>query len=529
MSYNITPPGATTSEVGSTPYVISSNNLNNLALHDDGCHPSSSSPFPSNDPSHDGTALAAQGISAPVHYSKWYNADGKWTGTFLQCPKNHKKVIEAQIRRNVWSRGHFPGVMFSKEYPLEEEVSKEYMNWKYYARKAYRNKWVGHFKQLLEMDKEEQKQAIPPIVQRKWKQNEEVYESDLPSDFQKILSLSSQIVIETSRQPMTILAFRIPVPTKFIVTLRQTDGILPKRPPVLSNHGDYTRRHYALWADDPSKHPHMSKDFLEDGKAAQDWLSSNAPLFQYLGDELRLRDYRAYSYLKDTPWLNKLLSKGGVDLVERVPLQKMTKLWNGLAISQNQTKDGVAYRGYTAAEYGFNCIVPYGDWKGGDILLWNVRKRIELREGEALFVRGSVILHNEGKIQEGGIRNCVDLFTCGNLLEMDMQRRKHGRPGRKSPKDASCPERGPKRRRTVEDEVTELTSRSEVTELTVKNEGSGDAIPLCRERGPKRKRTVKNEITESIVKDEITEPTVKNEVTESTDRLVSYPLRFYPL
>lgn len=26
---------------------------------------------------------------------------------------------------------------------------------------------------------------------------------------------------------------------------------------------------------------------------------------------------------------------------------------------------------------GFNCVVPYGDWEGGDVVLWELGKRVE--------------------------------------------------------------------------------------------------------------------------------------------------------
>jgi len=118
------------------------------------------------------------------------------------------------------------------------------------------------------------------------------------------------------------------------------------------------------------------------------------------------------------------VGRGGEKKVgERPPLRKMAGVWHGLAINQGQTKARVAHRDYEGAKNGFSCLVPYGDWKGGDVLLWEVCKRIELREGEALFFRGSAIQNDNWNIEEGGVRNCIDLFIHENVVRMDKERR----------------------------------------------------------------------------------------------------------
>ena len=75
-------------------------------------------------------------------------------------------------------------------------------------------------------------------------------------------------------------------------------------------------------------------------------------------------------------------------------------------------------------------MIPYGDWEGGDLLLWEItsRQRLQFRQGHALFFRSRVLKHNAWGIS--GLRNCVDLFTHENMLQFDKENQKHGRTGK---------------------------------------------------------------------------------------------------
>ena len=134
--------------------------------------------------------------------------------------------------------------------------------------------------------------------------------------------------------------------------------------------------------------------------------------------------------MTDTPWLDRLIEDGG-DIgqqggkaLEKGRLYKVAGIWHALAINQHQTVAGRAHRDDRDA--GFNCVIPYGSWKGGDVLLWELRLRVELQKGQALFVRGSVITHSAWNME--GTRNSIDLFTHNNVLQIDMEKRRHGRP-----------------------------------------------------------------------------------------------------
>ena len=100
-------------------------------------------------------------------------------------------------------------------------------------------------------------------------------------------------------------------------------------------------------------------------------------------------------------------------------LQKVAGIWSRLAINQNQTNTVAVYRDERDTKRGFNCVVPYGEWEGGDLLLWEIRQRISLQQGEAVFFRGNIISHNAWIIK--GVRNYVDCLrmkTCCERIQI---------------------------------------------------------------------------------------------------------------
>ena len=60
-------------------------------------------------------------------------------------------------------------------------------------------------------------------------------------------------------------------------------------------------------------------------------------------------------------------------------MDKVGELWPALAINEGQTDVGGVRKDYKDAKGSFNCVIPYGDWEGGDVLLWDLRKRVEVK------------------------------------------------------------------------------------------------------------------------------------------------------
>jgi len=57
-----------------------------------------------------------------------------------------------------------------------------------------------------------------------------------------------------------------------------------------------------------------------------------------------------------------------------------------------------------------NAVVLYGDYNGGELVLWQAKYIVELRPGDAILFIGSLICHENTKITQE-VRNSVNLFT----------------------------------------------------------------------------------------------------------------------
>ena len=117
----------------------------------------------------------------------------------------------------------------------------------------------------------------------------------------------------------------------------------------------------------------------------------------------------------------------------------MGGLCHGLAVNEGQTRSGQPHKDYADAKEAFNCVIPYGDWQGGEIILWDLKQRVELKEGQALFFHGRIIIHNAWRIE--GKRNYVDLFIHESLNRLDNKNKKYSsnnERNRKRKRRSSC-------------------------------------------------------------------------------------------
>ena len=77
------------------------------------------------------------------------------------------------------------------------------------------------------------KKVVPQSWQQKWKTKEEILETDLPTDFTTIKATSCHpyMVIQSTEKNMQpcILAFRVPILSRFIQQLRNSHSLLSTR------------------------------------------------------------------------------------------------------------------------------------------------------------------------------------------------------------------------------------------------------------------------------------------------------------
>jgi len=53
-------------------------------------------------------------------------------------------------------------------------------------------------------------------------------------------------------------------------------------------------------------------------------------------------------------------------------------------------------------------VIPYGEWSGGYLILWPLKLRVQISEGQGFFFLGRLIAHSVTEVV--GMRNSVDAF-----------------------------------------------------------------------------------------------------------------------
>ena len=99
-------------------------------------------------------------------------------------------------------------------------------------------------------------------------------------------------------------------------------------------------------------------------------------------------------------------------LKARCNLQPLCGIWFEVVINEAVTSNTGTHLDFS--DSGFNCVVPWGEYKPGVLLLWQLKMIVELEPGDAFFFMGSLIAHNVGKTE--GVRNSINLFCHKNIL-----------------------------------------------------------------------------------------------------------------
>lgn len=209
---------------------------------------------------------------------------------------------------------------------------------------------------------------------------------------------SSTSPLEIRGPDGSVLAYRFCVPDNFIVTLEESDKLLPLKKPSGTG-GSTVTRQYAMWADYGDLR--YSNDYKKDLPAAETWREINQPFFEYLSNNLRM--------LSPEMWLT---AKNAGDFNKTGDIRPVAEAWHGVVISQKMKGEvGKVHQDWPGKKSVYNAIVPYSSsgWTGGDLILWQLKLRVQVSRGEALFFLGNILAHEITEITEGE-RNEVDLF-----------------------------------------------------------------------------------------------------------------------
>jgi hypothetical protein len=78
-------------------------------------------------------------------------------------------------------------------------------------------------------------------------------------------------------------------------------------------------------------------------------------------------------------------------LQARRNLQPLCGIWFGVAINEAVTGSTGTHLDFS--DSGFNCVIPWGEYKRGALVLWQLKMIVELEPGDAFFFMGSLIAH----------------------------------------------------------------------------------------------------------------------------------------
>ena len=198
-----------------------------------------------------------------------------------------------------------------------------------------------------------------------------------------------------------ILGYRYQIKPGLLATLAETTSNLPPTSVAAGVRGGYSTRHYAVWCD-YSLLPRESAEYKRDLPRSKEWCEKNAKLFQYLSDGLRMISPNTYArYAGARPYLEA-----------RMDLKPLCGIWFGVAVNEEVTGSTRTHLDW--GDHGYNCVVPWGEYEGGRLVLWQLKMVVELQPGDAFFFMGSLIAHNVHVIE--GVRHSIDLFCHKNVL-----------------------------------------------------------------------------------------------------------------
>jgi hypothetical protein len=198
-----------------------------------------------------------------------------------------------------------------------------------------------------------------------------------------------------------VLGYRYRINDKLLETLSKSTSKLPRKRVKAGVRGGYPTRHYTVWRD-YALVPRESSEFKRDLPASRAWCNENANLFRYLSNGLRMISPKVYArYASVKPYLEK-----------EMKLKPLCGAWFGAAINEEVTGSTSTHLDW--GDHGFNCVVPWGEYEGGGLILWPLRMVIKLQPGDAFFFMGSLIAHNVHEVV--GVRNSIDLFCHKTML-----------------------------------------------------------------------------------------------------------------
>jgi hypothetical protein len=148
----------------------------------------------------------------------------------------------------------------------------------------------------------------------------------------------------------------------------------------------------------------MSAEYREQENDVDAWLVANDKLWQRISNQLRLLAPHQFVKMETC----SCLFPPGV--------KPLSAAYHGVCLNQ-EVDDAVGsatHRDVKDDFTVFNAAAPFGRYKGGDLILWGLKMRVEMRPCDVFFFYGSIISHNVTAVE--GDRDSVNLFTHHSTL-----------------------------------------------------------------------------------------------------------------
>jgi hypothetical protein len=213
-----------------------------------------------------------------------------------------------------------------------------------------------------------------------------------------------------------VLGYMVRYNASFLSELAASSAQLPPIPLSKTSRGEFEEKHYVVWADYAVKLvPFISLEFKRDEKkngAASEWMRRNERLIRAVNNARRCIVPGEYSRVV----------MAGERLEDDLGVKALFWSWFGAAIHQKMSGKYASCLHRDEKDYGLSCLVPSGEYKGGNLVLVQLGIKVELRPGDAFFFRSAHIVH---LIEEPkGTRGVVTLFSHANTFTYIDRKRK---------------------------------------------------------------------------------------------------------
>lgn len=310
---------------------------------------------------------------------------------------------------------------------LETKAINDY-NWKVRERKSRAKQlaedWFKQQREMRTIQVDHSLNSLRKSLEGTRKQLDKAFGTDF-SNLPPIASTPEHLCILSSNGE--VLGYRMRYDARFLPALDKTTAALPPCPQVVSDRGEFEERHYAVWADyKTGSVPFLSLDYRADDErgngAASEWVEGNAGLLRAVSNAHRCIVPQEYGRVV----------MAGNRISIKLGLKPLFKGWFGAAIHQNMTGKHASGLHLDGKDYSLSCLIPWGEFKGGNLVLVQLGLKVEIRPGDAFFFRSSHIVHQLDEVE--GTRGVVTLFSHTNTFTW-ADRQERIRKGQETEKD----------------------------------------------------------------------------------------------